>query len=171
MLYSSRSMGRPPVLFPVLVSGCCGRSGGGASAATGGLWITRRLGQSAPLQIPDTGDWRSEEVRVLIIFSLTALAWITLREPNGGWSGWFNLPTANYAAVALTAVVLMFVLPNGQGGKLLDWKSASSIHWEYCCYLPAVSLSLKPLRSPVSARLLAVLSPEPGCRLSGWLRW
>lgn len=93
------------------------------------LWITRRLGQSAPLQIPDTGDWRSEEVRVLIIFSLTALAWITLREPNGGWSSWFNLPTANYAAVALTAVVLLFVLPNGQGGKLLDWKSASSIHW------------------------------------------
>ena len=93
------------------------------------FWITRRLGQSVPLQIPHTGDWRSEEVRVLIVFSLTALAWITLREPYGGWSSWFNLPTANYAAVALTAVVLLFVLPNGQGGKLLDWKSASSIHW------------------------------------------
>ena len=52
-----------------------------------------------------------------------------LREPFGGWSSWFNLPTANYAAVALTAVVLMFVLPNGRGGKLLDWESASTIHW------------------------------------------
>jgi len=94
-----------------------------------GLWITRHLGKTAPLEIPQAGIWRSEEVRVLIIFSLTALAWITLREPFGGWSGWFNLPTANYAAVALTAVVLMFVLPNGHGGKLLDWESASSIHW------------------------------------------
>jgi sodium-dependent dicarboxylate transporter 2/3/5 len=94
-----------------------------------GLWITRHLGKTAPLEIPQAGIWRSEEVRVLIIFSLTALAWIALREPFGGWSGWFNLPTANYAAVALTAVVLMFVLPNGQGGKLLDWESASTIHW------------------------------------------
>ena len=33
------------------------------------------------------------------------------------------------AAVALTAVVLMFVIPNGSGGKLLDWESASTIHW------------------------------------------
>jgi sodium-dependent dicarboxylate transporter 2/3/5 len=94
-----------------------------------GLWITRHLGKTNPLEIPQEGVWRSEEVRVLIIFSLTALAWITLREPFGGWSSWFNLPTANYAAVALTAVVLMFVLPNGHGGKLLDWESASTIHW------------------------------------------
>ena len=94
-----------------------------------GLWITRHLGKTAPLEIPQSGIWRSEEVRVLIIFSLTALAWITLREPFGGWSSWFNLPTANYAAVALTAVVLMFVMPNGRGGRLLDWESASTIHW------------------------------------------
>ena len=94
-----------------------------------GLWITRRLGKSTPLEIPRAGSWRSEEIRVLTVFSLTALAWITLREPYGGWSGWFNLPTANYAAVALTAVVLMFVLPNGHGGRLLDWESASAIHW------------------------------------------
>lgn len=94
-----------------------------------GLWITRRLGKSSALQIPRAGSWRSEEIRVLTVFSLTALAWITLREPYGGWSGWFNLPTANYAAVALTAVVLMFVLPNGHGGRLLDWESASTIHW------------------------------------------
>ena len=94
-----------------------------------GLWITRRLGKSTALEIPRAGSWRSEEIRVLTVFSLTALAWITLREPYGGWSGWFNLPTANYAAVALTAVVLMFVLPNGHGGRLLDWESASTIHW------------------------------------------
>ncbi|MDG0971451.1 MAG: SLC13 family permease [Porticoccaceae bacterium] len=94
-----------------------------------GLWITRNLGQSAPLAIPQAGVWRTEEVRVLTIFVLTALAWITLREPFGGWASWLGVPTANYAAVALTSVVIMFILPNGSGGKLLDWESASAIHW------------------------------------------
>lgn len=94
-----------------------------------GSWIIRNLNKGEPLLIPDVGAWRTEEIRVLTIFSLTALAWITLREPFGGWSHWFNVPSANYAAVALTSVVLMFVLPNGNGGKLLDWQSASSIHW------------------------------------------
>jgi sodium-dependent dicarboxylate transporter 2/3/5 len=91
------------------------------------LWITRHLGAAEALKIPQAGTWRSEEARVLVIFSLTA--WITLREPFGGWSQWFNVPGANYAAVALTSVILMFILPNGQGGKLLDWESASTIHW------------------------------------------
>lgn len=94
-----------------------------------GLWITRHLGESAPLAIPQAGVWRTEEVRVLMVFSLTALAWITLREPFGGWTTLLGVPTANYAAVALTSVILMFVLPNGRGGKLLDWESASTIHW------------------------------------------
>ena len=94
-----------------------------------GLWMTRNLDRGEPLLLPEVGDWRTEEIRVLVLFALTALAWITLREPAGGWSGWLNVPSANYAAVALTSVVLMFVLPNGSGGKLLDWESASSIHW------------------------------------------
>lgn len=94
-----------------------------------GLWITRHIDQTAPLAIPQAGAWRTEEVRVLTLFTLTALAWITLREPFGGWTALLGVPTANYAAVALTSVVLMFVLPNGSGGKLLDWESASTIHW------------------------------------------
>ena len=94
-----------------------------------GLWITRNLDRGEALSIPKVGDWRTEETRVLFIFGLTALAWITLREPFGGWSLLFGLPSANYAVVALTSVVLMFVLPNGHGGKLLDWESASTIHW------------------------------------------
>ena len=94
-----------------------------------GLWITRHLNQTSPLAIPQAGGWRTGEVRVLTVFALTALAWITLREPFGGWTALLGVPTANYAAVALTSVVLMFVLPNGSGGKLLDWESASTIHW------------------------------------------
>lgn len=93
-------------------------------------WLTRAV-KAQPLRVDMElpGAWRSEERRVLIVFALTALAWMTLREPFGGWSQWLGLESANYAAVALTAVLVLFVLPNGRGGRLLDWESASSIQW------------------------------------------
>ena len=47
----------------------------------------------------------------------------------GGWSEWFNLPQANDASVALLAVVAMFLIPNGKGERLLDWKTAVKIPW------------------------------------------
>ena len=49
-----------------------------------GLWLTRKLDYRGELLIPHAGDWRPEERRVLIIFGLTALAWITRLEPFGG---------------------------------------------------------------------------------------
>lgn len=93
------------------------------------LWLTRHLSGGDDIAIPHPGPWRSEERRVLVVFVLTALAWMTLKEPWGGWTTWLGLTNANYAAVALTAVVLLFVLPNGHGDRLLDWETASSIHW------------------------------------------
>jgi len=94
-----------------------------------GFWLTRHLTSDQSAQIPEVGEWRQEEFRVLLIFGLTALAWITLREPFGGWTSWLGVPSANYAAVALTAVIIMFLVPNGKGGKLLDWDTAANIHW------------------------------------------
>jgi sodium-dependent dicarboxylate transporter 2/3/5 len=94
-----------------------------------GVWLTRHLNSNQSVEIPEVGEWRQEEFRVLLVFGLTALAWITLREPFGGWTFLLGVPSANYAAVSLTAVIIMFVVPNGQGGKLLDWESASNIHW------------------------------------------
>ncbi len=94
-----------------------------------GLWLTRKLDYNGKLAIPPTGDWRPEERRVLIIFGLTALAWITRIEPFGGWSTWFDLKGANDAVVALVAVVIMFLIPNGRGSQLLDWKTAERVPW------------------------------------------
>lgn len=94
-----------------------------------GLWLTRKLGHAAELHVPEQGVWRSEEVRVLVVFGITALAWATLKEPFGGWTTWFNLPTANYASVALLAVVVLCVLPDNKGGRLLNWEYASQIQW------------------------------------------
>ena len=94
-----------------------------------GFWLTRNLHGNQSVRIPEVGQWRKEEVRVTLVFTLTALGWIPLREPFGGWTAWFGVASANYAAVALTAVIFMFIIPNGKGGKLLDWETASGIHW------------------------------------------
>lgn len=94
-----------------------------------GLWLTRSLTYKGGFQLPAVGRWRPEERRVMAVFILTALAWITRQEPFGGWSEWFDLHSANDASVALLAVVLMFALPNGRGEKLLDWETAATIPW------------------------------------------
>lgn len=65
----------------------------------------------------------------MAVFALTALAWITRGEPFGGWSSWLGLPQANDASVALLAVLLMFLLPDGRGQRLLTWERASTIPW------------------------------------------
>ncbi|MBX3628592.1 MAG: SLC13/DASS family transporter [Nitrosomonas sp.] len=93
------------------------------------LWLTRKLNYVGELSMPHTGVWRSEEKRVLMIFGLTVLAWVTRSEPFGGWSVWFDLPGATDATVALIAVVFMFLVPNGHGGRLLDWDAAAKIPW------------------------------------------
>ena len=94
-----------------------------------GLWLTRGITLSAPLVLPGVGAWRPSEKRVLTLFSLTALFWISRQAPFGGWSTWFGLPQANDASVALIAVVLMAALPNGEGGRLLRWEAAQKIPW------------------------------------------
>lgn len=91
--------------------------------------LTRNLGGALSVKLPDIGCWRTEEKRVMLVFGLTALAWITRSEPFGGWKTWLDIPQANDASVALLAVVVIFLTPNGKGGRLLDWKHASTIPW------------------------------------------
>ena len=91
--------------------------------------LTRNLKGAISVQLPSIGTWRTEERRVMVVFSLTALAWITRSEPFGGWKTWLDIPQANDASVALLAVVVIFLTPNGKGGRLLDWKHASTIPW------------------------------------------
>jgi len=93
------------------------------------LVLTRSVRGDISVSLPSAGTWRTEEKRVLIVFALTALAWITRSEPFGGWMTWLELPQANDASVALLAVVLMFLLPDGSGGRLLTWERAVTIPW------------------------------------------
>ena len=94
-----------------------------------GLWLTRGIKLDRPVELPAVGRWQAAEKRVLAVFTMTALLWITRKAPFGGWSEWFNLPGANDASVALLAVIVMALTPDGNGGKLLRWEAARRIPW------------------------------------------
>lgn len=93
------------------------------------LWLTRSLGGVKTPALADPGPWRTDERRTLIVFAIAITLWITRSEPFGGWSGALGMAGAGDATVAVFAVLLMFLVPNGKGGALLDWKSAGDIPW------------------------------------------
>ena len=92
-------------------------------------WITRKLGGVSGVELGERERWTTAQGNVMIIFALTALAWMTRKAPFGGWSTWFDVPTANDAAVAFVAVVLLFTVPNGKDKRLLDWQTAVNVPW------------------------------------------
>ncbi len=97
-----------------------------------GWWLARGLPPGEALQLPQPGNWRPAERRVITVFALTATAWITRSEPFGGWSVWLDLPQANDATVALLACVLLALIPDGdreRPGRLLDWQHAQRTPW------------------------------------------
>ena len=93
--------------------------------------LSRNLKNSPPAILPTQQAWSSAEKRVLSIFAITALAWITRAAPFGGWSALLNMPNANDASVALCAVFVLSIMPSGKGDneKLLTWQAASNIPW------------------------------------------
>ncbi len=93
------------------------------------FWLTRKVKLEHDLVLPELGTWRTEEKRTLWVFGLTALAWITRSEPFGGWSGFIGVKGIGDSTVALFAVIIMFMVPNGKGKRLLDWDTAKSIPW------------------------------------------
>lgn len=92
-------------------------------------WVTRGLEKGGSLELPSAGPWRQPEARVLMVFGLTALAWVTRAEPFGGWTGVFGLVGIGDSTIALAAVMILFILPDGEGDRLLDWPTANRIPW------------------------------------------
>lgn len=99
-------------------------------------WLTRSLpAGGGATRLPEVGAWRPAEARTLAVFAVTAVLWVTLKEPAGGWTGWLGLPGASTASVALGAVVAMFLIPSGERDaegrvdRLLDWETAVRIPW------------------------------------------
>lgn len=95
------------------------------------LWLTRGLGPLSNVNIPASGHWRAPEKRVLMVFSLVAIGWVT--RPY--WTAAFDMTSLGDSTIALLGVVLMFAIPSGEKnseGKvenLLNWKTANDIPW------------------------------------------
>jgi sodium-dependent dicarboxylate transporter 2/3/5 len=93
------------------------------------LWLGRKLGAGERLPLEQAGPWRTAEWRVLLVFGLTVLAWLTRAEPFGGWTGLVRLPGIDDSTLALAGVVVMFLVRDGAGSTLLDWETAAGIPW------------------------------------------
>ena len=95
-----------------------------------GLWVTRNLGDlRVPSVRPEPG-WSRAEVRVVIILVLTLLAWLTRKQPFGGWSEWLELSAANDAAVALLAALALYMTGDARGGRLLQMEDLNRVRWD-----------------------------------------
>jgi len=74
------------------------------------------------------GRMSRAEKRVAVVFALTALAWMTrpILVDNIGW-----LAGLSDAGIAMTAALILFVLPSGAPGgrRLLDWRLARETPW------------------------------------------
>jgi len=93
------------------------------------VWLTRGMGGVTAPTLADPGPWRKAEIRTLMVFAFAILLWVTRVEPFGGWSGALGMSEAGDSTVAVLAVVIMFLVPDGKGGAILDWKSAGNIPW------------------------------------------
>ena len=87
------------------------------------LWCVGHHGRN---RLP-TVEHGNSEIRTLVVFGLTALAWITRTRPFGGGIQ-LELPQANDASVAFIAVIFLFCLLT-EKENLLDWKTANRIPW------------------------------------------
>ena len=101
-------------------------------------WVTRKIGDSKPIDMPEIGKVQTNEIRVMGVFVVTALLWVFRSGPWGGWSAWMpGTPgMIGDATVALGAALFLFLCPSGKEptesgniDRLLDWETAERIPW------------------------------------------
>ncbi len=126
------------------------------------FWLTRHVSSQQTFNLPEISAWRSAEKRVLIVFGLIAMAWMTRRL----WSEWLNLTAVGDSTIALLGVVLMFMIPSGEKqGTLLDWDTAKDIPWGMLLlFAGGIAIAKAFIASGLSAQLgdsLSSLSSLP----------
>jgi sodium-dependent dicarboxylate transporter 2/3/5 len=76
-------------------------------------------------QLKALGKTSREEKTILVVFVLTALAWIFRSAFLKEW-----IPAMDDTIIAISAAVLLFILPSSKPGKpLLAWKDAVKLPW------------------------------------------
>ncbi|MGB6153145.1 MAG: SLC13 family permease [Pricia sp.] len=93
-------------------------------------------------QVCALGKIDAGERRMLYIFIGTALGWIFRKDiALGDWilSGWGSIlgisEFTHDSTVALFGAIVLFLIGDGKGSKLMDWKSASKIPWGVAMFL------------------------------------
>ncbi|MEP3050824.1 MAG: DASS family sodium-coupled anion symporter [Erythrobacter sp.] len=81
--------------------------------------------RAARSAIDDHSEWTSAERRLIPVVFLTFLAWMTVRWvspylPEGSWTN---------GTIAILASFALFLLPDGTGRALLNWKEADRAPW------------------------------------------
>ncbi len=92
-------------------------------------WLARNVKDNIELRIEPPGPMRSAERRVLLVFAIVVVLWVTRTTPFGGWTGLTGLIYVGDATVAIAGVLAMFILRDREGQPLLTWNAAVSIPW------------------------------------------
>ena len=92
-------------------------------------WLTRNLTHQNNLRIDAIGPIRSAEKRVLLVFAMVILLWMTRTAPFDGWSNWLGLVGVGDATVAFIGVLALFIWQDKDGAALLEWRDAVAIPW------------------------------------------
>jgi sodium-dependent dicarboxylate transporter 2/3/5 len=99
-------------------------------------FLVRGLGRdetTSKVELPRLGALRGDQRWVMILFSVTALLWIT-RGDLGELRGWGSR-LAEYgivlkdSTVAIGAAVLLFIVPGRDRGPILDWSVSGRLPW------------------------------------------
>jgi solute carrier family 13 (sodium-dependent dicarboxylate transporter), member 2/3/5 len=81
-------------------------------------------GDIVAAQLAARGSLNRDELLVAIVFAVTALGWLTR-----GLLWKDLLPMVSDATIALSAGLVLFLLPAQGGGRLLDWQTAAGLPW------------------------------------------
>jgi sodium-dependent dicarboxylate transporter 2/3/5 len=92
-------------------------------------WLTRNLTTQNTLHIEAVGPMRSAEKRVLLVFGVVIVLWMTRTAPFGGWAMWLGLGGVGDATVAFLGVLALFIWQDREGSALLEWRDAVAIPW------------------------------------------
>ena len=88
---------------------------------------TSKAEQAIQQQLSALGSMSTAEQRVLLVFTLVVVAWVTR-----GLFDFAFLKVFSDASIAIAGVILLFIIPAGQAekGPLLDWQTAVKIPWD-----------------------------------------
>ena len=133
-----------------------------------GFWLTRKVKSETEVILPSSGTWRKSEIRTLTVFILIAIAWMTRKDPFGGWQELFGFHTASDADVAIVGAVILFLIPSGdkKGEKLMDWETAVKIPWGILLLFSgglviATAFKDSGLSSAVGSQLVGIINFHP----------